>query len=120
MRMIMRNNRASSCGPRHPMMRREFETGVGGVPLGPATFPSARPHNIPARAARAPELSPARSRLVYTIGLGLWITGAVWLLFHYFMVQNGPYGPSPHPLEFWSLAAHGAFAFASLWLLGLL
>jgi hypothetical protein len=36
------------------------------------------------------------------------------------MAQEGDFGPSPHPLEFWSLAAHGAFALATLWMLGLL
>lgn len=98
-------------------MRREFDTGIGHVPLGPAAYP----RSVPAKAApRAPELSRSRVRIVYTIGLGLWLTGAVWLLSHYFMVQEGEFGPLPHPLEFWSIAAHGAFGFASLWLFGLL
>ena len=102
------------------MMRREFDPDIAGIPLGQAPFSSAHSRKGAVRSARAPELSPARARLVYGIGLGLWITGAVWLVAHYFMVQDGPYGPSPHPLEFWSIAAHGAFGFASLWLLGLL
>ena len=34
--------------------------------------------------------------------------------------RRDEFGPLPHPLEFWSIAAHGAFGFASLWLFGLL
>ena len=69
---------------------------------------------------RAPELSRDRRRAVYLIAGGVWLTGAVWVVAHYFLLEEGPFGPAPHPLEFWSRAAHGAFAFASLWLLGLL
>jgi hypothetical protein len=61
-----------------------------------------------------------RRNSVYAIGLGLWATGAIWLLFHYFFPREDAFGAAPHPLEPWLLAAHGAFAFASLWLLGLL
>jgi hypothetical protein len=103
------------------MMRREFETGVGGVQLGRASFPSAKPTPAGARPfPRAPELPRSRLLTVYTISLGLWGTGAVWLLLHYFFKQEGSFGPNPHPLEFWSIAAHGAFGFASLWLIGLM
>src|SRR6185436_10928312 len=69
---------------------------------------------------RAPELSRERKIAVYVIGIGTWLTGAVWLLAHYVLAENGPFGPAPHPLEFWSRVAHGAFAFAFLRLLGLL
>ena len=101
-------------------MRREYDPGVGHMPLGPAAYPpSAR--TVPAKPLpRAPELSRSRALTVYVISLGLWLTGAVWVLSHYFLVQEGEFGPLPHPLEFWSIAAHGAFGFASLWLFGLL
>jgi len=102
------------------MMRREYETGVGGVQLGPAAFSPAKLRPATNPFPRAPELSRSRTLTVYSISLGLWGTGAVWLLLHYFFVQEGPFGPGPHPLEFWSIAVHGAFAFASLWLIGLL
>jgi hypothetical protein len=69
---------------------------------------------------RAPELSRDKRRAVYVIGIGVWVTGAMWVVAHYFLMEMGPFGPAPHPLEFWSRASHGAFAFASLWLLGLL
>lgn len=61
-----------------------------------------------------------RLRLINGIGLGLWSSGTLWLVFHYFMQRKGEFGPAPDPLEHWWLAAHGLFAFASLWLLGLL
>lgn len=57
---------------------------------------------------------------VYATSLGIWLTGSIWLLFHYFVVAQTPFGPTRHPLEHWSLVAHGAFAFGSLWLMGFL
>jgi len=98
-------------------MRGEFDTGMGGVPIGTAYAP---PRSAAKPMPRAPELSRSRVLTIYTISLGLWLSGAVWLLAHYFLVYDGDFGPLPHPLEFWSIAAHGAFGFASLWLLGLL
>jgi hypothetical protein len=58
--------------------------------------------------------------LVWPILLGLWLSGALWLVFHDFLMRPGEFGLTAHPLEQWWLRAHGAFAFASLWLLGLL
>ena len=65
-------------------------------------------------------LKRGRRRLTYGIGLGLWLTGAVWLVFHYFLRTEGPFGPTENPLTHWWLAAHGLLAFGSLWLFGLL
>jgi len=61
-----------------------------------------------------------RSITVYLVGAGLWLTGGLWLIFHHFMVHQTELGPSPDPLEHWWLATHGAFAFVSLWTMGLL
>jgi hypothetical protein len=69
---------------------------------------------------RPPKLSRTRRLLVYGIGTAVWLTGALWVVLHYFFMRQGPFGSSPHPLEFWSLVSHGAAAFASLWLFGLL
>jgi hypothetical protein len=103
------------------VMRREYETGMGSAPLGSLPFQSSRVNTAASKpAARAPELSGARQLTVYTISLGLWVSGALWLLLHHFVVIEGPFGPIPHPMEFFSIAAHGAFGFASLWMLGLL
>lgn len=65
-------------------------------------------------------LSRTHRALVYAIGAGVWSSGVLWLVFHYFLSRQTPFGPEPHPLEFWSRAAHGFFAFASLWTFGLL
>lgn len=69
---------------------------------------------------RSVALSANHRRLIYGVGTGLWLSGGAWLIFHYFLVQNGEFGPTPHPLEPWWLKAHGAFAFAALWSFGLL
>jgi hypothetical protein len=57
---------------------------------------------------------------IYAVGAGLWLSGCQWLVFHYFLMREDELGPSPHPLEPWWLALHGAFAFAALWTFGLL
>lgn len=59
-------------------------------------------------------------RALYAIALGVWATGGLWLLFHYFLRQQGQFGPQINPLEPWWLKLHGAFAFAALWVTGLL
>ena len=69
---------------------------------------------------RPPLLSRERRLVVYGIGVGVWLSGALWVLAHYFLVSEGEFGTTAHPLEVWSLAGHGAFAFAALWLFGLL
>jgi hypothetical protein len=65
-------------------------------------------------------LSRSRRLWIYGVGVGLWCTGALWLLFHYFVVHNGDFGPGPHPIEPWWLKLHGAFAFTGIWMFGLL
>ena len=76
----------------------------------------AHPRNRPTHA----HVSPARRWLVYGAALGLWITGAAWLYFHYFRQAHGAFGPAPDPSEPWWLKLHGAFAFAALWAFGLM
>lgn len=70
--------------------------------------------------ATAARLTTARRWTVYGVGLGLWLTGVLWLVFHYFLQRQSDFGTQPHPLEFWWRAAHGFFGFASLWTFGLL
>jgi hypothetical protein len=57
-------------------------------------------------------------RYVYVVLTGLWLSGALWLIYHFFFTRNTEFGPAPNPLEHWWLVAHGASAFASLWLMG--
>jgi len=79
----------------------------------------------PARPVRAPvrgpiRLSASRRAAVYVVFAATWLTGGLWLLFHYFLTSQGEFGPEPHPLEPSWLRLHGAAAFAALWTLGLL
>ena len=66
-----------------------------------------------------------------TIRLGFWhqttvygatallvVSGALWLLLHFFMVNQGEFGDTHHPLETWMLKLHGAAAMAGLIIYG--
>ncbi|HYA15905.1 MAG TPA: hypothetical protein VEF06_00495 [Bryobacteraceae bacterium] len=57
---------------------------------------------------------------IYACGAGVWLSGGWWLALHFFGARQGEFGAEVNPLEPWSLKAHGAFAFACIWLLGLL
>jgi hypothetical protein len=57
---------------------------------------------------------------VSVVALGIWASGAGWLVAHYFMRVHTDFGFETNPAEPWLLAIHGAFAFASLFALGLL
>jgi hypothetical protein len=48
----------------------------------------------------------------------LWASGALWLVFHYFLQVEGDFGPQPHGLEIWWLRLHGLAAMFALMLLG--
>lgn len=64
--------------------------------------------------------SPRARLLINLTGAGLWLSGGLWLIFHYFLRRQTEWGPEPHELEPWWLRAHGAFAFLALWTVGLL
>ena len=57
---------------------------------------------------------------LYAVCGGVWLSGALWLIFHYFLRSRGQFGFRTHPLEPWWLALHGAFAAASAFMFGLL
>lgn len=40
-------------------------------------------------------------------GAGLWLSGAAWLLLHYYGQQPGEFGPQMNPLEPWMMKLHG-------------
>jgi hypothetical protein len=40
-------------------------------------------------------------------GGGLWLSGAAWLLLHYYGQQPGSFGPEMNPLEPWMMKLHG-------------
>lgn len=51
---------------------------------------------------------------LYVAGTLLVLSGALWLVFHYFVRVEGEFGPTLHPLEPWWLRVHGMSAAAFL------
>lgn len=66
------------------------------------------------------QLKPPRRWSIYGTGLGLWLTGLLWLVYHYFLARKTLFGVERNPLEQSWLELHGLFGFASLWGIGLL
>ena len=62
----------------------------------------------------------SRKLLVQLAAAAVWLTGLAWLILHYWFSVQGEYGPEANPAEPWMLRAHGAAAFLSLWVFGLL
>jgi hypothetical protein len=65
-------------------------------------------------------MPPLRRWSVYLVGFGLWLTGVLWLIYHYYMTRKTLFGVEQNPLEQRWLELHGMFGFASLWTVGLL
>lgn len=63
-------------------------------------------------------LSHGHLRWVYASCVLLFASGALWLLFHYFIHVHGEFGERPHALEVWWLRLHGAAAMLVLAVLG--
>lgn len=59
--------------------------------------------------ARQPpiRLSARHRRAVYASLFALWLSGGLWLVFHYFLQRPGAFGDEPHVLEPWWLRLHG-------------
>ena len=57
---------------------------------------------------------------IYAVISLSFISGLLWLLFHYFISIPGQFGETHHPLELWCLRLHGAAAMISLIVLGTL
>jgi len=53
-------------------------------------------------------------RVVYASFSVLWLSGVLWLLFHYFLQRPGNFGNEPHVLESWWLRLHGLAMMATL------
>jgi hypothetical protein len=52
--------------------------------------------------------------LLVLSGTGLWLSGAGWLLLHYFGQRQGAFGPETNPVEPWMMKAHGFFLIPAL------
>ena len=64
------------------------------------------------------KLSTGHRRWIYWSGAALFTTGALWLLFHYFVRTHGQFGETAHPLEVWWLRLHGGCAMLVLVVVG--
>ena len=65
-------------------------------------------------------LSRGHRRFAYATIAAVWLSGVLWLVYHYGLQREGSFGPEPHPLESWWLRLHGLAAFISLFAFGLL
>jgi hypothetical protein len=73
------------------------------------------------RVERGPlKLPRGRRWTVYGIAFATWITGVLWLIYHYFMTTEGRFGPQTHPLEPWWKTIHAGVSFFAIGILGLL
>ncbi len=71
--------------------------------------------------ARVGALGSRRRRTLYVISIGVWLTGAVWLIYHYFVRSIDQFGfENPHPDQQAWLIAHAAFGVAAVWIFGVL
>ena len=70
---------------------------------------------------RMGQLSRWRRWEIYVVGSLGWATGALWLLYHYFVRVEDKLGfEAPHPLEHWWLVLHAAASFCAIWIFGVL
>ncbi len=67
---------------------------------------------------KAIRLGPWHQRWVYTSLTTLWLSGMLWLGFHYFISISTTFGSAPHSLERWWLRLHGLAVIATLPVLG--
>ena len=85
---------------------------------------NARPASPTPQIARLPQvgrLPRLRRVAIYAIGIGVWLTGCLWIGFHYFVRVTDDFGmQSNSPLEQTWLAIHAAFSFLAIWMFGVL
>ena len=66
-------------------------------------------------------LPASRRRAVHWISIGTWVTGAVWLVFKYFVRETDEFGfENPHPMQQWWLVAHAVVSVFAVWMFGVL
>ena len=70
---------------------------------------------------RTGALPTGRRRLLHLLAIGTWLTGGIWLVFHYFVRTVDQFGfEGPHPQQRWWLIGHAVFSFAAVWMFGAL
>jgi hypothetical protein len=57
-------------------------------------------------------------RSIYLTGALLLLSGAAWLVLHYFLRPVNQFGESVNPLEPWAMKLHGAATMGALFLVG--
>jgi hypothetical protein len=57
-------------------------------------------------------------RSIYATGALLLLSGAVWLVLHYFLRPKSQFGESVNPFEPWAMKLHGAAAMVALFFVG--
>jgi len=65
-------------------------------------------------------LTAPQRRVTYVVFSIAWLSGVLWLVFHYFLQRRGEFALEPHPLEHWWLRLHGLCAFLLLTIGGML
>ncbi len=55
---------------------------------------------------------------IYTVGVLLWGSGALWLLLHYAFQKHSDFGPLPNPWEAPLMRTHGLVAVCAVFLIG--
>lgn len=74
-----------------------------------------------ARTSRVGMIPPSRRTAIYLTSAGLWLTGVLWLIYHYFMHKTDQFGfDGADPLENWWLIAHAVVGFYAVWMFGVL
>ncbi|MEK7801288.1 MAG: hypothetical protein AAB276_02435, partial [Pseudomonadota bacterium] len=56
--------------------------------------------------------------LIMGSGTVLWMTGAAWVLLHYFGEVQGEFGPETNPAQPWLLRLHGLVLIPAILVLG--
>ncbi len=72
------------------------------------------------RSRRSIALTRVEKWFVYSAAIGVWASGALWLLFKYFMRMEGEFGPEHNPLEPLWQKLHGVFGYYAMFAIGLL
>lgn len=65
-------------------------------------------------------LSTQHQAWIYASFSLLFLSGTLWVVYHYFFQIEGQFGPQVHPLEPWWLKIHGAAVMLFLFILGTL
>ena len=63
-------------------------------------------------------LSKGHRYWVYWSGAALFATGALWLVYRFFLREHGEFGEPPHPMEEWWMRLHGTSAVLMLIIAG--